>query len=245
MGRMEDIEALEKLLMEIDTAQTEADRYNAAKAACDEAQSKLYTAVPKFDEENMEKYIVGLIGEQPNRQSKRQEGFINKLIQSLGGQNFKEQETEYIEKREKLEDEYYIRFARQREAVQKEAQTKLDSCIGALADRQRALDEARLKIINNGILPGELKTTDTVRKLIQYLEDGRSMTIRQAVNLLYEEQYKERMEKKADDQLAKLNEILERLSFIETNLNTTADNAADAKRAAREALEEIRRIRNQ
>ena len=227
MGRTDDIEALKRLKMQIDTAQQEADRYNVAKAARDEAQNRLNNAVYQFDEQHKEAYITGIIGEKPEKQSGLWAFF----------ENYNERLAEYLEKYRTQESEYYMRYAREREAIQREAQKKYDSCIGELTDRQRIYDEARLALINNGIIPGKLKTPDTVQQLIDFLEDGRCTTIRQSVNMLYEEQYKQRMEKKA-------NEILERLSFLESRLNSVSDDADEAKRVSHEVLNEIRRMKN-
>ncbi|ESS19515.1 hypothetical protein PHG01_00038 [Streptococcus mutans PKUSS-HG01] len=157
-----------------------------------------------FDEEYLPKYIKDKIGDSP-----KDFALYNpmKLIKPLANKK-SDKFQRYYENQEKAIKQYYMDFANERSKIEQEAQIDYNQKLSVLNAEGNELD---LKIENlknqiNGkkLLPQKFISSDSIRKIITYLEEWRADNIKEAIVILcFEEELKQHAQE-IDSKLMKL-----------------------------------------
>ena len=158
---------------------------------------------------------------------------------------------EYFEKRTEAEKEYYQLNQKKRDGLKKEDEADKTNRINIAMSRVKQAEEDLSSISQvwerYTILPDKLRTTIVIKKLIIFFEEGRVENIKEAINLYYEEEWKEeqerlaaehrrKMEKAIEEQNMKIQELARKIENIDSNVNRALDLANEAFYKAEEAF---------
>lgn len=198
-----------------------------------------------FDAEHLEKYVQNNLGEKPQPES----GFWKKGVDSVKGllnrkSSYKQQLKLYEEKRPFVEKAYYAEYAEERNRIRESDEKKHNEAIQvaeeAFVKAKAEVNQYQKQINANTIVADKFKNIETVSLLIQYLEEQRADSLKEAINLWYDEMRKESEAKKEDEHRAAMEEYARRQCEAAEDI---AESARQAAQSAEEASEEARKAR--
>ena len=153
----------------------------------------------KFDKENKDSFISVYQGEEPEDISTgwKVAGFLvipplSSIGMGIREKWFRKQKKKYNERVKNAEDEYYEAYKEEIEEkkrldreYQNDEMTRVAEKIKLLSQRHEAL---QTEIENNKIVADTFKSSDKLKKLVSYVEEGRVDNVKEMINLFYEEQ---------------------------------------------------------
>lgn len=233
LNREEIISELQTLLSEIQKVANAELSLTIAKSKYSNAINRKPTKVANFDIAYKEQYIISKIGQAPEKPK----GII-KLAVPIYLSKKKEYDklyNEYTVRYQLTEQQYYTEYSDQRSKLESDERAEISHCT-QLAETEKheameALKTAKKTLAENSLLSDELKTKETVEDIIKYLQNQRVDTIRDAVNLYYEEQHRRKLEALAEKQV----------HLAEDAAEYARQAAASAREAANSAQEAITR----
>lgn len=211
------------------------------------AQNYSPNRLKSFDDKYKSEFIKSKIGEEPQELGK-----WNPLnLMKNKREEIERLRKEYFEKRTKAEKEYYQLNQKKRDELKREDEADKTNRINIAMSRLKQADEDLNSIRQvweqYKILPDKLRTTVVIKKLILFFEDGRVENLKEAINLYYEEEWKEeqerlaaehrrKMEKAIEEQNMKIQELAREIENIDSNVNRALDLANEVVDKAEEAF---------
>lgn len=206
---------------------------NATKAKT-AAEEFVPSNLSSFDLMNQVQYIQNIVGEEPKRGSK---------WNPLNHTKKKKEEVrvafeDYERRVSKAKEQYYEEYKQKREELlskdeyEKSQKMKEASELLASANEQKSKTEKSWR--GNTLLSERLRHSQTITRLIEYFDDGRVDTLKEAINLYYDDIHKEKESQLAEEHRKRLEEIiLDQNDSIQHAINV----AEHAQSTASEALE--------
>ncbi len=176
-----------------------------------------------FDEKEKEKFIKSIIGEKPEKPSKWAIGKKKKYEKDL---------QTYIKKRVKAESEFEESFAEIRKSLKEKDRAEYEDNINkAKKSETKAKDRfaaAEKAVDENDFLGPDLKNNEAIDLLYSYIINNRADTIKEAVELYFEEKHIEE-QKKREDEFRKqiLNVIDEEFNSMKNQIVNLIDEMTD------------------
>ena len=231
-----------KELLRITENYEEASRIvNDAQKSVSMALSFTPDRLKTFDKTYKEEFIKSIAGDEPkpaavwnplNHTKKRKKSAL-KVAQI------------YAEKKELAETQYYEKHKEERSIIEKDdAAAKESKIIGAkfaLAVAQRKLEDVESAWKMDTLLSEHLRKSLTIKKLMEYFKDGRTSTLKEAVNLFYDDERKDEEARLASEHRKKIEEMMVELrtltKYAVRKAEEASGNAAEALREAQSAKE--------
>ena len=205
------------------------------------ARSRQPMAVYRFDETHKDSYIKERVGAAPE-----QPGGILKLAVPVYRAKKKEYEKKYAEYKmrySRCEEDYYKEYAVERKKIEeterKEIDISIQSAEKSFEEGKEKLEKAKRELYEDSTLSANLKRQEIVAQLIQYFENGRVSSIKEAVNLYYEEEHRKKIEEFARKQLELTEEAKEYARKAAESAREAAESASAAASTAQEAINRV------
>lgn len=212
-----------------------------AKAELVLAESYNPSRLSTFDGLYKNKYVLEKIGEKPkplgkwnplNLSKKKREAVVASI-------------EEYSKKKAKAEEEYYQLNEKQRRTLEKEDADDKANRISVAKEKFDFAEENLKKIClaweYDKLLPERLRNTTTIRKILEFFEDGRVDTMKEAVNLYYDEIRKDEEARLASEHREKIESAIKQqnitLQEVVNKVDSVTFNVDEALRLAREAID--------
>ena len=223
--------------------------YNLAKEKLEEAEKECQrikfhynsNALEVFDSTHLEPYIESKLGEKP----KHQDGVINSVKNALRTRNsYSVKLKQYKKNRQSIENEYYKEYAEERQKIIDTEKQKQEDAFKTASDIFERLkspyQQAKEQLELDMTVSGKFKSEDTVKELILYFTEGRVTSMKEAINLWYDEKRKDEQEELEAEHRATMEEYAKRQCEATED---AAESARQAAESASEAAEEARRAR--
>lgn len=241
MDRISIIQYLENLYRLSSTYEAAQCSVTSAQIALKTAQSYSPSRLATFDSTYKENFIRNEIGEKPKAPSKwnplnhtkKRKDAIQKSI------------ADYEQKRTSAEAAYYKKYQEKRQSFKE--QDRADK-VSKIAIAQENLSSATSVLVSSQqdwesdtLLSSRLRNAHTIKKMLEFFEDGRVDNLKEAVNLYYDEVRKEEEARLAAEHRQKIeNMIADQNSSIQHAVDlaeTASEQVSDALQLAREALD--------
>lgn len=238
MDRNECIQLLKKLLTQIEQFTTAATELDEVKDRLKELRAKPLSAVSDFDANQKPAYIESRAGVAPIKPK----GAIKLAVPLYISKKkaYEKEHTEYMARYDKAEQEYYAEFKDTREKLESEEKAALAFEIqlaeAAAAKANEVYQVAATALRDNDIVSDKLKDAGIIQTLIEYFQDQRADTIKEAVNLYYEEEHRKRLEVFAEEQVRLTAEATEQARLAAISASEAADSAEEAVRRVDAAM---------
>ena len=227
MERIEAIESLKDLLSkitELDSAYSDLQRCKSnMKQARTNSQSKLFD----FDREHKTAFVQEKIGPRPKGPSKKTK--LAPPVYLVLLKKYKKKLLEYEKLLPLAEAAYREKYAEERKKLAEldsdEQKEKIRESEIALqkAKEKYSLIETEIKSVD--LLSKELQKSVVVKQLINYLENNRADTLKEAVNLWFDE-------KRKDEEAAKAEAHRKEMKLLEEERVRAAKSAEEAAKSA-------------
>jgi chromosome segregation ATPase len=229
MKKNEELTLLKQLLADIELAESLEKKVRSAAEKKEKASQCQPKALAEFDEENLEAYVASRLGAQP---VKPKFGIAYRARKT----EYEQALAEYQQRDSDLRQQYYRDYEETRRKLEDREKEKIAADLAKaeekLTELNSQLEEIRNKLNENDILSSRLKNRRTVSTLIGYFEDRRVDTIKEAVNLMFEEQHRRKMEEditKLEENVTQLQQqthtIVSQIKRNEDKLNSVARKA--------------------
>lgn len=239
MQNNETLQQLNQLYNHLVLFNAEKIQLASAKQALSDARIKPLTSVSDYDKEHKAKYIIDRIGEEPVKPNKALVLAVPLFIKKK--KEYEEKIDSYKKAYTIIENEYYQKHRKIREEIATKEKEEKENLIN---EAQNRFDEIYIRyekyksLVESCTLVSEkLKSEENIKTIIEYFEDGRADTIKEAINLLYEEKHRQRVEALTREQL----ELTQKISNTAQEALSTAEDALsaanDAMNLAREAYD--------
>lgn len=242
MDRIEIIESLSKLADISAQYETALNEYREAKQNMRLAEEYTPNRVVTFDAQNKSKYVYEQIGDGPKKLGKWNPLKLSKKKRDAVYAARKA----YFKNKAETEKQYYIVYENKRNELKKEDD---EDKAGRILDAQNNLQNSE-KIFQSAknlweqdtLLSERLRNENTIRKMLMFFEDGRVDSMKEAVNLYFEETWKDEEARLAAEHRAKIESTLEEQNkTIEELIDKIDDISSDADEALRLAQQAIDR----
>lgn len=206
---MENNEVLSALQLLNDRIQKENDTKAEAELAAEAlriARERQPVAVSDFDRRNKQAYVDSHIGREPVKPRGLGKIFRSKM------KAYEREFAEYKAKHDECVKAYYQEYAEKRRELESNEQSAIAHDIN-FAKWQYDLavgrhKEARRELASDETLSENLKKMEIVDALITFVRDRRADSVKEAVNLYYEEGHRRRLEELAREQVRTTSEAL-------------------------------------
>lgn len=238
MDRSECIQLLRKLLTQIEqftTAKTELDE---AKEHLKGLRAKPLSAVSDFDAAQKDIFIEERAGAVPAKPK----GAIKLAFPLYLSKKkaYEKEHAEYTVRYDKAEQEYYAKFKDTREKLESEERAErtfeIQIAEAAVTKANEAYQVSAAVLSDSYIVNDKLKDADIIQTLIEYFQDQRADTMKEAVNLYYEEEHRKRLEAFAEEQVRLTAEATEQARLAALSATEAADSAEEAVRRVDDAM---------
>ncbi len=236
MDRNKELAALRQLrekIKEYNLAEAEVEK--AAEALLT-AETREPTAVSEFDRAHKETYVISQIGRAPLRPREK----IEVTVVDRTRKRYEKDFADYKKKYNRFSEAYYEDYAEQRRKLEAEEQKDIAT---EILQSKKQYEEARTKadrakeaVDEDDSLGRRMKDIETVDALIGYVEDRRADTVKEAVNLYYEDDHRRRLEEYAKEQVRITKEAS---AFARAAAQSAEKAAASAVKAAERADEAV------
>lgn len=239
---------VENLIIDLRELLLVTKRFEKDKAEFDEAENHLNEAkqyIPQrlrtFDSQYKEKYISDIVGKKPKPLSKWNPLNLSKRARVAA----KKAEDEYFDKRNHAEKDYLKKYKDKRAQFEKEdnedKENRITEATRTLEDVRSKLERSKYNWENSIFLASSLRKSDVIEKMITYFNEGRVDTLKEAINLYYDDVYKEEEKKLAEEHRQKLEKLIEAQNkSIQDAIEKAEEAASDAEAAlslANDAME--------
>lgn len=238
MDRSECIQLLRKLITQIEQFTTASTELDEAKDYLKSLRTKPLSAVSDFDAVQKEIFIEARAGAAPVKPK----GAIKLAVPLYLSKKkaYEKEHAEYMVRYKNAEQEYYAEFKDTREKLESEEKTErtfeIQLAEAAVTKANEAYQVAATALSNNNIVSDKLKDVDVIQTLIDYFQDQRVDTMKEAVNLYYEEEHRKRLEAFAEEQVRLTAEATEQARLAAVSASEAADSAEEAVRRVDEAM---------
>lgn len=232
------------------TSEYENDSSMIEKLSREVNNAELYTPsnLRSFDDMHQESFILSIVGEKPKKSSK----WIPWNNTKRKKDEYADAQMQYKKKREAALQEYKKRYLIERSELREKDTSEKTKIISMAKSAYDAAEEkyqiSKTNWEHDTILSPRLRKSNIIQKLMNYLEDGRADSLKEAVNKYYDYEHFEKEAKLAaehrkyiEDVLNKQNETINRLEGkvddISFNVDRAVEMAQDAKNRADDAYQ--------
>lgn len=239
MDRIETVESLKELLELFQKREAAQKEFNNARISLQAALHFPKTAVDQFDKEHFEPFMESKIGPKPQKPT----GILNQtiIVSPAKKKDYKIQLAAYERLRTEKEQEYYSEYEDVRTRIEEEEQLEIDNRIKNAEkthkEKKQEFNALDAEIHNADFLPDKFKTLPIVQELLDYFLDNRVDTIREAINLHFEELHRRKLEEFAEQQVRLTEEAAESARSAAECASEAKDRAEEAIRIAQEAYD--------
>lgn len=238
MDKYECIQALKELLAQIEQLATATLELNEAKENLGKLRTKPLSAVSDFDVTHKKVFIASRAGVEPVKPKGAIKVAIPIYLSKMKA--YDKEYAEYMVRYHKAEKEYYAEFKDTREKLDSEEKAELSFAIQlaeeAFSHTTEAYQLAATVLNANETVSAKLKDATIVATLIEYFQDQRVDSIKDAVNLYYEEEHRKRLEAYAEEQVRLTAEAAEQARLAAISASEAADSAEEAVRRVDDAM---------
>lgn len=250
MDKQELIIKLKHILTLLEELEVLQQNEKAAADNCLDVRNNYPFKKDAFDKEHKDRFIFEKIGAEPVKPN----GIIKLAVPVyIAKKNrYKVQVQNYEELYKLAEQLYYETFSEELAVLeQTDKVEQADAILKADQHHRQCLDDIEKccdNISQNTVIDDSLKTKEIVTKLIGYLTVGRSDSLKEAINLYFDEKRKDDEQKKAEQhrnemielekervRAAQVAEMYQQMQYEETQ--RAADEAERAAEYARQAAE--------
>jgi hypothetical protein len=239
---MEKIEALNRL----NALLQKIDNYERASANLQEAMNNLSRAknnyparLAAFDAEHKPRFLADMLGEEPIRPHGAIKLAVPIYLAKMA--KYKKACEAYRKKLPPADAAYREKYAGERESLAEQDTIEQQKAIAeneaALETAEKIYTESKTALEQDDLLSAKLKTKDIVSCLIDYLNDRRADTLKEAINLWFDEKRKDEEAAKAEahrkEMIALEEERVRAAQAAEDYARQAAENAREAAEAAR------------
>lgn len=236
MSKDQTVQQLNVLLEKIDLLNQTKNEEIQCRGKLQNAQYYFCSKLDIFDSEQKGKFIAQRIGSEPSKPT----GLI-KLAVPVYLMRKSKYETEikdYNTKYQLVEADYYMTYKSEREALaQSDKVEKLNAVNAAKSDLEMASKKhtnALAAVNSDATVSERFKNAEDIMKLIEFFNDGRADTLKEAVNLWFDE-------KRKDEESQKEEEHRTEMLFLERKRLDAAKAAEEYQRLQYLAAEEAAR----
>lgn len=219
---------------------------NDARSSLEEAKSYMPSRLSSFDEHYKKKYVLEQIGPEPKPLGKWNPLNLSKKKREAAETARKE----YAQKKACAEEDFYKLNEKKRRAFEKEDAEDKASRIAAAEKR---VEIAKEKIAasrdiwsQDTLLSERLRNVEAITKILELFEDGRVDSIKEAVNLYYDElrkdeearlaaEHREKMEKAIEDQNIAIQDLVDKVNSVSSTVDEAVNLAREAIDKANDA----------
>ena len=242
MTKKEIMTGLENLMEKLSVLEEKEQRLAEAERDLQEARERKLTAVMEFDRITKPLYIKSQAGEEPEKPT----GLLNQapVISHVKKKGYEDAMEAYQAKCRKAEQKYEQVYAEKRKALLEEERKEKEEAI-RLAKEKRDLAESEWNkadqaLDDDTLLGKRYQAKDAVERMIKFFQDDRVDTIKEAINLLHEEEHFRQMEEDSREQLRLLRETRELAMEAMELANSAALKAEEALGTGTEAFEKAK-----
>ena len=234
MNSSEALSAIQNLRDRIQKCDSLKTELETAAGNLHKAQLRKPTAVSTFDSLHKEEYIVSHIGSEPVKPK----GIIKLAVPVYRHKMkaYNKERNNYNAEYDKCVASYYSEYADQRNSLEAKERLEIERDIQTA---QQQCNEARIEyetakkeLDSDNTLGDKLKAIDIVDILLEYFIEQRVDTVKDAVNLYYEEEHRHRLEEYAEQQVRLTAEAAE-------YARQAAESAEEAAARANEAISRV------
>ncbi len=200
MNRKTGISRIKQLLSAVEEYDRAREAYGPAKEERDRAGKARPSHLKSFDEEHKEAFLEKELGKKPKKPL---------LIKAMLWPLYASLKKEYEQKKAVYEEAYPKALARYEKLYEKERESlrtldkeeygeaveRAESAYRAVHHRLRLAKQA---LDEDDLLSDEMKNKEVLKSLLRILEDRRADTMKEAVNLWYEEQRRDEEAKREE-----------------------------------------------
>lgn len=198
------------------------------------AEEYIPSNLSSFDLKYQKQYIKNVAGEEPKPESKWNP--LNHTKKKK--EKIRSALEEYNQKVAIAKEQYFEEYKSKREELklkdkdEKDQKIKnADEILTSATDQKNKAEKAWKE---NTLLSERLRNTQTIKRLIDYFDDGRVDSLKEAINLYYDDMHKEKESQLAEEHRKRLEEII--LNQNES-IQHAIDVAENAQCTASEALD--------
>lgn len=208
---IEQLKELEEITELYDSA---LEKVKAAKDKLTSAELFVPKLLKEFDFTYKNDFIIQKIGEEPKSLGKWNPLNLSKKKR----ESVRATKEEYARKRVEAETEYYRLNENKRNMLKvKDEEAKKNRIINAkkqLHEAEANFDRVSLLWKQDELLSDRLRNSVVIRKLIEFFEDGRVDTMKEAVNLYYDEMRKDEEESRAAEHRERIETEIEQQNIV-------------------------------
>lgn len=236
---IEMVQNLQQLLDKITCVEMLKTELDQKQENLKQAHSRVPCAVENFDKENKEKFIVYRIGPAPAKPK----GIIRLAVPLYKKKKraFEEANKEYCDKYQQVEKEYYEKYANKRTKLESEETAEISYNIKKTEKEFEEVQYNYLIAVRNlnedKTLSDKLKRIEVVTKLLEYFEEQRVDSYKEAINLYYEEEHRLKLENFANEQVRLTNEAKKYALDAAERASEAIDQAKKAMERADDAYD--------
>lgn len=238
MDRNECIQVLKELLSQIKHFKAAEKELHEAEESLTMLRKKPLSAVTNFDDTNKEQYIASRIGHAPDKPK----GIIKLAFPMYLAKKkeYKKAYADYMIRYQETEKAYYIEFKDKREKLDSEEKASVafeiqlaEQTVSKCKEKYQA---AATTLNDNDTVSAKLKNEAIIVTLIEYFQDQRADSIKEAVNLYFEEEHRKRLEAFTEKQVQLTAEATEQARLAAISASEAAASAAEAILKADDAM---------
>lgn len=242
---LSELKAIEKISIEYELALNEIE---IAKKELKKAEAYTPSRLKKFDKQNKSKFIIQHIGKQPKSLGKWNPLRLSKKVR----ESVLEEKKQYFEKKIKSEELYFkVNEKKRMELKQQDITDKTSRVSQAKINLNRCKEKlASIKPNweNITLLSERLRNSDTIKQMIIFVEDGRADTIKEVINLYFEETrknedaklaeaHRKKIEAEIEKQNLSIQQMIEKLDSISMDVDDAVRISRESMQTAEEALQ--------
>lgn len=238
MDRNECVKVLKELLDQIEHFSAIEKELQAARESLTLLRKKPLSAVSKFDTEKKNEYIESRIGCAPAKPK----GAIKLAIPVYLSKKkaYEKEYADYMIRFQDAEKAYYVEFKDIREKLEAKEKASVAFEIQQAEQIVSRLEGdyqlAKTALKDNETVSTRLKNKTIIATLIEYFQDHRADSIKEAINLYFEEEHRKHLETYSEEQVRLTAEAAEQARLAAVRANEVAERVEEAIRRADDAL---------
>lgn len=235
--RNEIISKLQTLLSILDEKNKLEQDINELEKTINKEMAKPFHRVENFDYINKERFISQKVGEKPVKPSKTL--ILAGPIYIKKCKEYDDKFIQYHHAKDSAEKEYYTKFEKERNELIEKDKKEREIAINKLSLEFETLKTKYnefIELIDREDIVGEsVKNSVDIKNLIDIFDNKRADSLKEAVNILYEDKHRKRMEELQEEQVRLTQEAKDAAKKAIDDANEALERAEEAYTKAEEA----------
>ncbi|AMC94027.1 hypothetical protein AOC36_08515 [Erysipelothrix larvae] len=227
------INQIRRMLVIIQNYEVALERMDSAKRSLVDAEHYIPKNLKMFDETNKDKYILEQVGDKPKALNKWNPFSYTQKRKT----NMEEANKHYDYKRQLAEKEYYEKYASHRKRLMEEDNAekmhKIRSAKLEMDASQELFVLTESAWRSETLFPEKIRTSEALKTILELFEEGRVETVKESINLYFDELRKDNEERLAAEHRKKIEEMI---ILQNENIQKAIDNSEKAISDSSQAL---------